>query len=1046
MDRGASEQPLLGACEAHRRRRPVTIHRTGRRGKLHALAADSQTLAGSSSDFSTRHTAVREETGGNPIDILNRLLNTLKESGIPGPQLFRLENEFSTQLGQGGQGNVRGLDANAAQQYRQANPGLRKRWPVEHIAIKQHLERKDGNAHKARFGRENLSSRFRAAECEVLALALGLFHGHPNIVELVGWGLCLDTIENPTSPCCGGLQLPLLVFERADMNLAQFLEDLLPEPGRSRTVEARLEEGRPISTRDAESPSLPRRLWKHVWRWQSGVKHDVDYYELVRLLCIDVGRALQSLHENNFTHGDLKPENVLVFKTASGYTAKLCDFGCAVGHDQSGLGAGDDGQDDTNEDNIQKQKRRKTTYFGTPGWIPPTNELEAIQGFDELRRCDLYVYGLLVWSCFCLGGKPYVRRPRLQDMLQDLTELTTSGFGNEHGFRAPRRWIIPQLRLLLKDTMKDAAERGPKPWELLYHPKRGQNESSNADQIRRLAPNLRIQDPDEMEIHLSSEIKAGYNERSWWPHNRQQGHSTTPVNTNFQPDPVSKMASEPDRSDSHVLGPASSAVLGSDDNCLSTAIFHTRKRREDTKDLASRMESAVLELGSSLGAHDRMLSREKLYCLARFRRRVPSEWWGESFMRNQNILNMALQSNVPVDKHTLAWLCAGPVGRAEAKSLIGEPDTWRSIVEWNILNESEKLDRFLLLLQSGAPVEKSPYLPFLPDRWQETPHDPVNTIFARYLESCRPDIVDTVLNQIFTRLARARENRLIADSTFQYFFRKRNNRLWPGDAFQVLGTDQTNAAIEGFKAGISENGKTRLPPVATAEELEEAEQARTPRPPTEFTRLLRSAVLPPGWTAVVSNPTKGASPTCYEDRFTSSATLTRPKISTVNMRQITVGFLQQNGSEGLSCHVDLLACNRAKTDPEDLDELAHNLEERFPYYDDAWLASEWNTEPNVVDVLGLQKEPWRIRTFASYLTVPEVGKWRYAVPLLTGVSFFTAVLLGITAILVYSLVFFFTGAVVSWLLNASLLASVVAVGSFLLGRASWHIAEITQRT
>ncbi|KAF6820927.1 hypothetical protein CPLU01_12618 [Colletotrichum plurivorum] len=317
---------------------------------------------------------------------------------------------------------------------------------------------------------------------------------------------------------------------------------------------------------------------------------------------------------------------------------------------------------------------------------------------------------------------------------------------------------------------------------------------------------------------------------------------------------------------------------------------------------------------------------------------------------------MALKSNVPVDKHTLAWLCAGPVGRAEATSLTGNPDTWRSIVEWNMLNESEKLDRFLLLLQSGAPVEKTPYLPFLRGhRWQEIPHDPVNTIFSGYIESCRPDIVDTVLNQIFMRLARARENQLITDSTFQYFFKEHNNRLWPGDAFQVLRTDQENAAIEGFKAGISENGNTRLPPVATAEELDKAEQARTPQPPTEFTRLLRSAVLPPGWTAVVNNLTKGASSTCYEDRFTSSATLTRPKISSVNMRQITVGFLQQKSSEGLSCHVDLLACNRAKTDPEDLDELAHNLEERFPFYDDAWLASEWNTEPNVQWKIGALK-------------------------------------------------------------------------------------------
>ncbi|KAE9580304.1 hypothetical protein CGMCC3_g3763 [Colletotrichum fructicola] len=420
MDCNALKERLL-ADKQRCGRRPNTLNRTGRRGRLYALAGDSQTLAESSSEFSTRHTRVLQESGGDPVTILNRLIDTLQESGIPGPQLFRLQREFSKPLGEGGQGNVRGLNADAAKRYRGVHKSIRKNWAADGIAIKQHLERKSNRTHQNRFDKNSLSWRFRAAECEVLALAPGLFQNHPNIVRLVGWGLCLDTAENPTSPCCGGIQLPLLVFERAEMNLAQFLEKIFAIPLDEQSDEARLEGGLELRGRTRRPLSLSRRIWRSLRSW---IPAEQDKYALVRMLCIDVGQGLKSIHENEFTHGDLKPDNILIFRVGGGWRAKLCDFGCAIGHGSDLSSTSDGISYNIEADPKQKCQRRAATYLGTDGWRPSDRELNAVRGFDELRRCDLYVYGLLVWSSFCHEGKHHSGNPRLQDMLEDVEQTT----------------------------------------------------------------------------------------------------------------------------------------------------------------------------------------------------------------------------------------------------------------------------------------------------------------------------------------------------------------------------------------------------------------------------------------------------------------------------------------------------------------------------------------------------------------------------------------------------------------------------------------------
>ncbi|KAJ4213183.1 hypothetical protein NW759_011027 [Fusarium solani] len=909
-----------------RRRRPATDQRTGRRkGRFAVNAGASSKSSALVKNASTRHTRIRQETGGNHIATLNRLIKTLQESGIPGPQLFRLNNEFSHQLGQGGQGNVRGLDAGVARLYRRADKRIHKIWPVKHIAIKQHIKMRGGHA-DTRFYNNNLSSRFRAAECEVLALSPGLFRDHPNIVKLVGWGLCLDTIEDPASPCCGGLQLPLLVFERAEMDLAEFLERLFPEPQQS--DDARAEEGLVGSSlaRRAEPQrswwsSRLQRCWTSLQRW-SGLKPDP--YEVVRLLCIDIGHGLRSLHENHFTHGDLKPENVLIFNTSGTWTAKLCDFGCAVGQDKT----------TARQDNATVSKVQKEEYLGTPYWLPSDCELAALGGLESLQKCDLYVYGLLVWSSFCLRGKHPRARPELDDALSDLKELGDRMTYMLLPLSPYKQRLLDQVSELLTKTMVDPADRSLKPWTCLYlHSGEGGQHAEPAnsgdrhasERFETILPShhaLATKSPWSPWPHMKSETKTRYKNYFWWR-----------VSDNWSGVP-------PDEDGG---GPASEAPLHLDDNCLSTALFVTSKRREDAKDLPRDM-MRIIHKGQ--GSTRRVYIYPRLYYLARFRSRVELEWWTIPIDKVKgNILRAALRASPPVDINTLAWLCAGPIGSAEVGALDGDFATWESILQPGEmrLDESTRLDRFLLLLQFGAHVERKAFdhIYFLDD----TTIFRRGTVFSRYLRSCRPGTIHTVMREIIHRLGTAWREGRISVSTFDYFAERAE---WD------LANDHNYIAKRALTQCLAQK-----------RELFNAISSRTmtERDPLLPRHKKDSAPLPTGWKRHTGNRVE-----CFEDKFTRSVTLTQPKISPLNMRQIKVGFLQTR----LLYHVDLLSCMRAGSSQDKRRQFEQDLENRFPYYDSSWFSAEWDKEPNTNDVLKVLEEPWRIQTFTTLLYTPEL--------------------------------------------------------------------------
>lgn len=106
-------------------------------------------------------------------------------------------------------------------------------------------------------------------------------------------------------------------------------------------------------------------------------------------LSCDVGAGLDAIHEFGIIHGDLKPANILVFPSGTGFVAKLADFGLSM--------------DEAKEEYTKPPG-------GTPGWQAPEVGRYFEDGglvlTSELPGTDTYSFGLLVWSVMLLNGDP----------------------------------------------------------------------------------------------------------------------------------------------------------------------------------------------------------------------------------------------------------------------------------------------------------------------------------------------------------------------------------------------------------------------------------------------------------------------------------------------------------------------------------------------------------------------------------------------------------------------------------------------------------------
>ncbi|KAB8234017.1 uncharacterized protein BDW43DRAFT_274815 [Aspergillus alliaceus] len=272
-----------------------------------------------------------------PTALLSSLIKTLKANHVPGPILVRAESEFTLTLGSGAQFEVAGIAPVLVSTL--TREGLEKVGEsLEVLAIKKP---KLASCLLTPSADKSLDHQVRAIHREISALSHKGFEEHPNIVRLLGWGLCLDTLENDFTDAP---IIPLLILERAEYNLQQFLFH-------------RRGEILPLNS--------DRR------------------YELCRDICHGIGEGLGVLHAEGIAHGDLKLENILLFDTPAGWLPKLCDFGLSTELGDMSL-------------NVR--------YYGTHGWRAPEvlkQDRKPIR-VQSLKMCDIFAYGLVVRCVFTI--------------------------------------------------------------------------------------------------------------------------------------------------------------------------------------------------------------------------------------------------------------------------------------------------------------------------------------------------------------------------------------------------------------------------------------------------------------------------------------------------------------------------------------------------------------------------------------------------------------------------------------------------------------------
>lgn len=177
------------------------------------------------------------------------------------------------------------------------------------------------------------SRQVRSMLLEITALCHPRLRMHPNLVNLLAWGTNTSDWH----------EVPFIALEIADTDLASLLRN----------------------------------------------RKDVSIIEKY-CLTLDIACGLDAIHEVELVHGDLKPENVLIFCEPGHWVAKLADFGGAANIGKDGFWEGG----------------------GTVGWrAPEVRDLyESGKALDLsiLNRVDSYSFGLLLWSVFL---KERVRAP-----------------------------------------------------------------------------------------------------------------------------------------------------------------------------------------------------------------------------------------------------------------------------------------------------------------------------------------------------------------------------------------------------------------------------------------------------------------------------------------------------------------------------------------------------------------------------------------------------------------------------------------------------------
>lgn len=542
-----------------------------------------------------------------------------------------------------------------------------------------------------------------------------------NIVRLVSWGISLDALEaaNLESLCT-----PLLILEKADCDLAQFIKD----------------EG------DA---TVPERC----------------DYETMCYLAMDIGHGLGAVHSADMVHGDLKLDNILIFTGSHvpgrKWTAKLCDFGNAV------------------PISPKAEVPDSTTYLPTQTWRPP--EWYAMSLVEQplppsLAPCDIFVYGLVVWAMFIgihfsplyniqkvdgcgadivrhIGQQRFYARARdsviasfshvhndVHFLLAAFTEQTLTDFGECQTFerRLQTRWQaargqkssdeedkVNRILLVLRESLNDSPDRRDlKPWRYL-----------NKDRYP-IVP--RVGNPPKFMSKYGTQHVSRVDTPAVTDHGsymlKRISHSRLWVITRHKMKDFKPLRLQSALTTIQHVSRTSMSYL------TSLRLLRTERRRyrlwkqyvfEATRDAGSEdltpFDYFEHPYGSQhcrceplkvhfeyllLQSVDVALRTDMLYAWARLRSQYRLCCWQEAlktFPVATFGVEQVLVDQLPVDESVLAWLCRGEIGQHDIQQINRRPaliwHEWSS-TQGRTCSDSLKTKMFLLLLEQGFHIHE----------------------------------------------------------------------------------------------------------------------------------------------------------------------------------------------------------------------------------------------------------------------------------------------------------------------------------------------------
>jgi hypothetical protein len=195
---------------------------------------------------------------------LNTCLTTLQQQKVPGPWLFR-DSEFAHLLGGGALFNVYGCTRNTVELDNKTLEG--QIWQKSRMwAIKRVRKNLSPSMSTQRNGLPiSIERHIEATIIEAQVLSYRPFRDHPNLVKLLGWGLCLDDLEDEN----WNIRIPHLILEKAECTLDTLLQ--------------------------RQSVYLSKK----------------------RQLCIDISEGLRALHDASIAHGVCCNSSILLYDTYS---------------------------------------------------------------------------------------------------------------------------------------------------------------------------------------------------------------------------------------------------------------------------------------------------------------------------------------------------------------------------------------------------------------------------------------------------------------------------------------------------------------------------------------------------------------------------------------------------------------------------------------------------------------------------------------------------------------------------------------------------------